>query len=208
VSKKLLVSLIIVITFHVVGIIGMTGDQPSFFVNSTPFNLLLSAFLLFLNHHQWTVRQAMLLVIIFCLGFLAEVIGTNTGYLFGNYQYGKTLGFKVFNVPVVIGVNWAMQVYIAGNLVMQLGKNPYIRAFAGSILLVLLDYFIEPVAVEFDYWQWENNVIPLTNYACWFFISFVFLSLFFKSGFRQYNPLSGVLYVIQLLMFIILGSQV
>jgi uncharacterized membrane protein len=206
VSVKLRLSLIVVIVFHITGMIGMSGDHPSFFIRNTPFNLLLSALVLFLNHRSWTANQVLALITIFLLGFFVEVIGTNTGYLFGNYHYGKTLGLKFWNVPVVIGINWMMQVYIAGNLVEQLPVPFILKATAGAMMLVLLDYFIEPVAIHFDYWSWDAGSIPATNYFCWFIISFLFLSLFLKTRFKQYNPLSGVLYLLQLLLFIILSS--
>ena len=205
-NKKLIVSLILIFVFHVVGLIGMKGDHPSFFIRNTPLNLLISVFLLLLNHDSWNKRQVYVLTAIFLGGFLVEVIGTNTGYLFGSYTYGKTLGLKLFNVPVVIGANWMMMIYVSGNLAEQLHIPVYLKAFLAAMLLVLLDFLIEPVAMHFDYWNWENDLIPLTNYLCWFIISFLFLSLFFKVGFKRYNPISGVLYCIQLVMFMVLHA--
>lgn len=183
----------------------MLGAHPKFFIQNTPFNLVLSAFLLLINHSKWNRKEVYALCFLFVSGFFIEVIGSNTGYLFGNYHYGKTLGFQVFNVPLVIGINWMMQIYIVGNMLSRSKWALWLKAIIGSMLLVFLDYFIEPVAIRFDYWQWENDIIPLTNYLCWFIISFLFLSLYFKTGFRNYNPLSAVLYFIQLLLFVILG---
>ena len=39
---------------------------------------------------------------------LTEAIGVNTGLLFGTYEYGANLGFKIFGVPLIIGVNWTV----------------------------------------------------------------------------------------------------
>lgn len=145
-----------------------------------------------------------MLVFLFIGGFVVELIGTQTGYLFGNYHYGKTLGYKLFGVPLIIGINWMVQIYIAGNILEQFKLNPVIKGILASLLLVILDFFIEPAAIKFDYWQWQNNQIPATNYISWFIISFLFLSLFFKIGYRHYNPVSGVLYIVQLMMFMAL----
>ena len=207
-SKKLLVSIFLILLFHIVGLIGMMGDQPSFFIRNTPVNLLLSAALLFWNQDEWKPFHLLALLIIFLGGFLAEVIGTGTGLLFGNYWYGKTLGFKLWNVPLLIGINWMMMIYLAGNLFLSFPVSAWKKSALAALLLVLLDFFMEPVAMHFDYWQWENATVPLTNYLSWYFISFLFLSLFFKAGFRKYNPLSAVLFTMQLLMFVVLYFKV
>ena len=34
------------------------------------------------------------------IGFVIEVIGVKTGYVFGSYSYGDSLGFKILEVPV------------------------------------------------------------------------------------------------------------
>lgn len=169
---------------------------------------MISAFLLLLNHRQWSFNQALILIGIAIAGFLAEVIGVNTGWLFGDYSYGKTLGPKMFGVPYLIGINWLILIYISGNLVEQLEFKWPVKAAIGAVLLVFLDLFIEPVAIYFDYWKWEGNQVPWSNYLCWFIISYLFLSLFLKTGFKSYNPVSGVIYIIQFLMFVVLAARI
>lgn len=39
------------------------------------------------------------------LGWAAEWIGVNTGLLFGTYRYLENSGFKIQNVPIIIGLN-------------------------------------------------------------------------------------------------------
>ena len=36
--------------------------------------------------------------------------------------------------------------------------------------MMLLDIMIEVSAPRFDFWQFENNMIPLKNYIAWFII--------------------------------------
>lgn len=207
-SNKLLISFIFLIVFHLIGSIGLMGDQPGFFVRNTPLNLLLSVFFLLINHGKWSTGQVLGLTAIFIAGFTAEVIGTNTGYLFGNYWYGKTLGFKLFNVPLIIGLNWLMMIYVVGNIIQLLQLNDWLKASLGAFMLLILDYFMEPVAIYLDFWQWEDGRVPFTNYLCWFIISFLFLSLFFKIGFRKYNPVAAVLFLLQLMMFVVLYFRI
>jgi putative membrane protein len=47
-------------------------------------------------------------------------------------------------------------------------------AFASACLLVLLDILIEPVAI-YNFWSWNETIVPIKNYIAWFIISFIFL---------------------------------
>ena len=52
-------------------------------------------------------------------------------------------------------------------------KNKWVLALLSSVLMVLIDMVIEPIAPELDFWKWENNVIPLSNYRDWFLIGII-----------------------------------
>src|SRR5689334_23098853 len=46
--------------------------------------------------------------IVYALTLAAEVIGVATGAIFGAYSYGEVLGFKLLEVPLIIGLNWVV----------------------------------------------------------------------------------------------------
>ena len=77
--------------FHVIGLIGILFFDREFFIRSTPFNLLLSSALLVWTHPGKNSYFAACLLLVFCTGFIVEVIGVNTGLLFGDY----TVWFKI-----------------------------------------------------------------------------------------------------------------
>jgi putative membrane protein len=145
------------------------------------------------------------ILLTYLLGCAAEWLGVNKHWLFGDYSYGTTLGIAVFGVPLIIGVNWFLLTWSAGAL-MQRTKlnNPALRIVAGSLLLVLLDLLIEPVAVHFDYWHWGENKIPLENYVCWFLLSGLILSLFELFRFRKQSMVAPVFLAVEFVFFIIL----
>ena len=43
------------------------------------------------------------------LEMIKEVTTVET--MFGDYSYGKVLGYQVNNVPVIIGINWFLIIY-------------------------------------------------------------------------------------------------
>jgi len=126
--------------------------------------------------------------------------------IFGEYQYGAVLGFQVFEVPLIIGLNWFMLSYAIGAMV-----NRYVRIakpLIAAVLMVILDVIIEPVAVKLDYWSWVGDSIPLQNYLGWFVIS-----LIIQFSFQQLLPqthskiaipliLSQIGYFIGILLFL------
>jgi putative membrane protein len=60
---------------------------------------------------------------------------------------------------------------------------------------------IEPVAVQLDYWHWANDIIPLKNYYCWFFISAFILLIFERFRFKKQSLVAPVFLGMQFVFF-------
>jgi putative membrane protein len=193
----------IIILFHAVGLIGLSifVTRP-LFLQIVPFHLLLMLAVIILSHHKFSSRFGIFILIIFWFGFIAEWIGVHKGWLFGNYAYGKTLGLKLFDIPLMIGVNWFLLVYAIGVTMQRIRlKSAFFRVIAGAAILVLLDLLIEPVAIKFDYWHWVNNIIPLKNYICWFLVSVLMLYVFEWFSFKKQSKVAPVLLVTEFVFF-------
>jgi len=193
----------LIVAFHLVGMVGLSTESYfSIFISLVPYNLLITFLLCcfyisFQNYYKPMVLIAM-------IGFVIEVVGVKTGVLFGEYHYGSVLGFKVLGVPLVIGLNW---------LVLSLATHSIMRVFlnivfsiicTASLLMVLLDLLIEPVAIKLGFWTWDSSFVPLQNYIMWFFSAFVMQYVLIKFN-SSINYKLG-LYVIssQLIFFIYL----
>lgn len=202
-TKKLLISAAILIIFHAVGFWGLLfSGQPEYFQELTPLNLLLTNFLLLLNHKKFDRAFFTFAFTTFSIGFLAEVLGVKTGFPFGHYSYGQALGFKLFDVPVIIGLNWFMLVYAAGSLAARLRIPVFLKAIAGALFMVFLDFFIEPAAMKFDFWTWHNYVIPWYNYVGWLFLALGFQLHFQLLNIFKNNALAPVVYFVQVVFFV------
>ncbi len=204
-DKTLFVSTVILIIFHLVGIIGIHSSYKELFLQLTPFNLLLSCTLLFINQKQFNRSFFIVCFIIYVSGFLVELIGVKSGVIFGNYQYGDTLGLKLFDIPLIIGINWLILIYSAGCISNRLNSNIFVKSIKGAAMLVALDLLIEPVAIKYNFWQWSNSAIPTQNYVAWFVIGFCFLLIFNKFDFNKNNKLAQTLYIIELVFFALLN---
>ena len=119
------------------------------------------------------------IVLIFWTGIFVEFLGVNYGLLFGEYSYGKNLGPKLFGVPFLIGMNWVILTTISGSISSFLSKgNKIISIILGSILMLIIDFFIEPVAPMLDFWEFRNSIVPLSNYTGWLITGFITQSLY------------------------------
>lgn len=203
-NKKLMFSGTFLIILHAAGIIGIHSPYRDLFLSLTPFNLIISAALLMYNNEHISKPFLLFALLIFSLGFLIEYAGVTTKAIFGSYRYEGTLGWKLANVPVVIGVNWFMLVYSAGVITNKINTNRILKSIAGAALLLLLDLLIEQNAFAYGFWSWLDGDIPLQNYIAWFIISFAFLFIFHSFKFNKENKLAPLLYIVQLIFFALL----
>ncbi len=202
-SYTLPLAIAVLVIFHGVGFWGLVfSNDPLYFQNLTPLNLLLTNFLLFSFHKQWNIGFILFAVLVALAGFFAEVIGVHTGLLFGNYTYGAALGLKLWEVPLLIGLNWLMLVYATGHLANLTKLHWLLKAVLGAALMVLLDFFIEPVAMQYDFWSWQGNSIPISNYLGWLGLAFLLQLYFQHADFYKQNKLAPYVYAVQLVFFI------
>jgi len=214
----------IAVLFHTIGLIGLLYFEQSFFLAATPFNLLLSFALLVWTQQEKNIYFFLFVFACFVIGVAVEMIGINTGILFGDYTYGKVLGYQVKQVPLLIGINWFIIMYCCGisihtllmkainRIAADTGKTPKaLKALSviidGATLAVFFDWLMEPVAVKLGYWVWNGDgSIPIFNYLCWFVVSLVLLSVFHFAKFNKQNKFAVNLLLIQLMFFLLLRT--
>jgi putative membrane protein len=205
IRKNIKIVSLILIIFYSVGIIGITIPATSaFFMSLTPFALILSVLLLIIFHTKFEINSIGTFFLIFVLGFVSEERGVNTGLIFGNYVYGDTLGLKLNNTPVIIGLNWLMMTYLTASVVENLKTNAVIKILSASTLMLAYDLVLEQLAPTLNMWSWQGNTIPLQNYAAWFVLAIIFQSILKVRKINVTNKLSPIVLAVQFLFFLIL----
>ncbi len=214
----------IAVLFHAVGVIGILYFDEKFFIQTTGINLLLMFVLLVWTQNEKNLFFLIFFAAVFFVGIIVEMIGVKTGSLFGDYTYGNVLGYKIGNVPVIIGFNWFLIIYCCGisihtllskaikRIASDTGTKPMVLKAAsvivdGATLAVFFDWVMEPVAAKLGYWKWGGDgIAPGYNYLCWFMISMVLLALFHFSKFDKQNKFAVNLLMIQLMFFLLLRT--
>lgn len=171
--NKLNSSIFIIWLFTISGIIGIASSSQQWFLENTPLNLTIYFILILIHIKTFNRNHLIALLIPFSLGFISEGLGVNYGYIFGSYQYGKNLGYKVWGVPITICFNWVILTVITHDLGKRFFKNRFLVATLGALIMTLLDVVIEVSAPRFDYWEFQGGVVPLQNYFGWFCVAFL-----------------------------------
>ncbi len=198
------IGLLLIVYF--VGLIGMSVPSlRSLFLPLTPLNLLLTLVVFYKVNKDFSERFLILSLLVFTIGYSVEAVGVATGVLFGNYQYGTPLGFKVFETPIMIGVNWLFLAFSSYGVVQYFTKKTFWLILLPPFLMVGLDFLVEPVAMKLGFWSWENNIIPFQNYAMWFVTS-LFIHLMISLFKPKINSkISFVIFGVQIVFFSVLN---
>jgi len=172
-ANKKNISIFIIWLVHISGFLGMVFYDLDFFAGFTSINLFLMSIIVFTNIKLTNKNQIFSLLLIFLVGMLSEFIGVNYGLIFGEYTYGNNLGFKLFGVPLLIGLNWVILTVICANIASILIKNNSIllMIILGTTLMLIMDFVMEPIAPKLDLWKFKNLVVPTSNYIGWLIIS-------------------------------------
>jgi putative membrane protein len=169
-----------------------------------PLNLLLNVVVLLIYHGKLDLRFAWKALVIYSAGFIVEIVGVNTGLVFGSYAYGATLGPQLFHTPLIIGMNWLMLVYASLVITSRFIEQRYFRVLVAAVLMVVYDFALEPAAIDLDMWDW-GGAVPMQNYITWLVISLVLVWFADRSGFvNRENKIAAPLFFVQLGFFIIL----
>jgi putative membrane protein len=169
--KNTQIGVCIIWLFNITALVGIAFGFQDWFMEKTIINmciytLLLSLLLPIKSAFQWAAFFSCFLV-----GMTSEWIGVHTSWLYGNYYYGENLGFKWLDVPIFIGMNWAVLSIVSADTAKAVVKNKHARAITAATLMVLLDILMEIAAPKLDFWYFIGGNAPLKNYISWFFVA-------------------------------------
>jgi len=192
---------------HVAGCIGLVYAYD-FFIVYTPVNLLLTAVLLLASHERMVWQVPATFAVAAFAGWFIEVVGVNSGYIFGEYAYGRTLGFQFVGVPLLIGLNWATLV-LAGLQVARhhlIISSRWLAALAVALILLVLDVLMEFSAPKLGFWSFYNgnDEIPypgLHNFVGWAVVGYVLAYLAHPYLSRGINRVALFYLVMQFVFF-------
>ena len=191
--------------FFTVGILGMGIPWTrEFFIRLVPLTLIVCVVVLGMADRTHNRKLYWVSGVIFLAGWLVEVLGVNTGVLFGEYGYSLYMGPALFGTPLVMGLSWLMMLYLTVTVVQGITMHPLYRTVLAAVLMVVFDFLLVPAAIWMKMWFWEGGKVPFNNYIMWFLVSLALASLFPLLKIRIRNRLALTLYVAQMVFFVML----
>ncbi|NJM98285.1 MAG: carotenoid biosynthesis protein [Phormidesmis sp. RL_2_1] len=121
----------------------------------------------------------------------AELLGTSTGFPFGEYHYLTGLGYKIAGlVPFTIPLSW-FYLGFSAYLIAYLGFRKVTKGWLaemgailmGSVLLTAWDFVLDPAMSQttMPFWAWDQAGaffgMPYQNFVGWFGTGFVYMSI-------------------------------
>jgi len=154
-------------------------------------------------------------VISFIISIGMEIIGTKTGLIFGGkykFDLNKSPGPSFLGIPLVIPLAWSGLIYMSlnfsshllaemvnysqsPNMIAIASRSYFLRGtsllFLPSLLLMIIDLVLDPIAVDEKRWKWENPGsyygVPILNFIGWFITAYLILWIF---SMIQYQDIS------------------
>lgn len=129
-------------------------------------------------------------VVSYVLSLSFELIGTGTGWPFGNYEYTSFLGYKVLDrVPYTIPLSWfymGLASYLLGTVMADfLGvRRRMVWSLAlGTWFLTVWDLVLDPAmaheSLSIQFWIWDESGpyfgMPIKNFIGWSLTGLVFM---------------------------------
>lgn len=199
--KEFRFDIIFVAVIHIAGIIGI-HLAPEIFLK-TSFVSIIIPLTLYLYRIKPIKIEWIIIFLVYLITFFSEWIGVNYGWLFGSYEYGDSLGFKIDGVPIIMGANWLLLGLVCRDVVKKIITNHWLIIILSAFLMVLIDTLIEPLSNRLDFWTWKNNIIPFSNYKDWFLIALLNQYIFSFLKFKKDMFFWSLGYIIVLVLFFV-----
>lgn len=171
--------------FWLARIMGLGGGGSPYGIRATAFALVAAGFAV---SHAWASRGARFacrfLVVASATSLATEMVGVQTGLVFGAYSYAVGFGPKILGlVPVIIPLIWFAVSYLAsvtsdaitgGRAGHPPGGIAPGRAALSAGLLLGYDLVADPNHVFRGGWSYETggffHGVPLQNFVAWYAI--------------------------------------
>jgi uncharacterized membrane protein/1-acyl-sn-glycerol-3-phosphate acyltransferase len=155
--------------------------------------LFATAVMLLIGVRYLGLRRTVVFFVITCVVSLsAELIGTTSGFPFGDYSYTSGLGYKILGeVPFTIPLSWfymGLASYLLAVVLVGTGrgwKRPTLAVFSGAMLLTIWDLVLDPAMAHPElgvrFWVWDQSGLyfgmPAQNFLGWVLTGVLFIGI-------------------------------
>jgi uncharacterized membrane protein len=222
-QKKNILHIAIIYFLHLMGafwyVTGYLGDLIHYLAG--PFIVILGIYtLMILSDNFKRTKKLSAALLIGLMGYTLETVGWKTGYPYGEFEYSDILWPLIMGTPLAIAFAWITVTITSLYIARAVSSSLSIQVIICGLLALVLDIFMEPVAIKLGWWTWALGWPPITNYVTWALAAMLFAILLIISSHRflpatstQYRISSKSkvqtilphVYMAQLIYFVLLG---
>ncbi|NOQ67965.1 carotenoid biosynthesis protein [Patescibacteria group bacterium] len=153
------------------------------------------------------------LVLAILYGVILEVLNV---YMSGTYSYGEEFLLQIYDVPLTIGLGWAVIYYISYKSTQNYNLKWWQAPFFMSLFALSIDLVIDIIAIRLGFWHWlipfnqEWFGVPYDNLFGWMAViwTFAFFINFSEQSFFSAKLLKIVKYSTVLIAPFVLAFQI
>lgn len=141
---------------------------------------------------RFKLKLILKILILLLIPLIYEYIGINYGGPIGiRYYYNPLFKPQIFGLPIFVWLFWGIFIITSYNLsnsilinFLQKDYNSFLKDRLNFLLITLFDgfivttfdLFIDPIAVKYGLWRWENFKfsyfgVPIGNFVGWYIIA-------------------------------------
>lgn len=121
------------------------------------------------------IKRRSLLIFSFLIlyTYAIEIIAVKTGYPYGEFEYGVSLGPMLLDIPLALPLFFiplVLNSYILCVLLFDCSEKVIYRVPMVVIVVLIIDMILDPAAVSIGFWTYESGIyynVPVSNYAGW-----------------------------------------
>ena len=117
------------------------------------------------------------LILAILYGVILEVLNV---YMSGTYSYGEEFLLQIYDVPLAVGLGWAIIYYISYKSAQNYNLKWWQAPFFMSLFALSIDLIIDIVAIRLGFWHWlipfnqEWFGVPYDNLFGWMAVIWTF----------------------------------
>ena len=118
------------------------------------------------------------LVLAIIYGLILEILNVHNS---GTYSYGEEFLLQIYDIPLAIGMGWAIIYYVSEKSVESYNLKWWQAPFFMALIALSIDLAIDAVAIRLGFWEWlipfdqEWFGVPYDNLFGWLAVVWTFV---------------------------------
>ncbi len=186
--------------------------MENFYFAFSEFGALFTSLLIFFKERK-NKKTLEILFLTFLYGLFLEILNV---HLSGAYSYSKEFIFRIFDVPIAVGIGWLIVYYCARKISEVYPLKWWQAPFLMALVALSIDLTLDIIAIRLGFWKWRIPLnqewfgVPYDNFFGWMAVIWTFALLvnFSEQNFFSHRFSRLIKYLAVVVSPLLLGLQI